>query len=136
MLPTSNALVLGNPSLRGGTRSHLYLQTNLSPLKMPLGSVPLGTGGILPRAPLPRLPAPQPWVREEAVPFSPPSYLRAPQHRVSGQRAGGGIGSVSQRSLNRERGSSYDSTARGSGHAVGLPKGSGPHADSARGRTE
>ena len=66
--------------------------------------------------------------------LSPHGYLWAPHHRVSGQRAGGGIGSVCQLSLNRERGSDYESTARGSGHAMGLPKGSGQHAKSARGQ--
>lgn len=66
MLFTSDALMLGSTSLRGGTIGHLGLQTNLSPLKMPLGYVASGTEGILP-------PAPQPWVGGEAVPFSPPT---------------------------------------------------------------
>lgn len=51
------------------------------------------------------------------MPFSPHCYLRAPHHRVSGQRAGGGIGPVSQLSLDRERGSDSESTARGLGRA-------------------
>lgn len=66
MLFTSDALMLGSTSLRGGIMGHLCLQTNLSPLKMPLGYVASGTEGVLP-------PAPQPWVGGEAVPFSPPT---------------------------------------------------------------
>lgn len=73
MLFTSDTLMLGSTSLRGGTIGHLCLQTNLSPLKMPLGYVASGTEGVLPPAPLPRPPAPQPWVGGEAVPFSPPT---------------------------------------------------------------
>ena len=66
MLFTSDTLMLGSTSLRGGTLGHLCLQTNLSPLKMPPAYVASGTKGILP-------PAPQPWVGGEAVPFSPPT---------------------------------------------------------------
>lgn len=68
--------------------------------------------------------------------LSPNCYLQMPHHRVSRQRVGGGIGSVSQLSLNRETGSGCESTARGSGHAEVLPRDSDQHAKSARGRRE
>lgn len=67
--------------------------------------------------------------------LSPHCYLRVPHHRVSGQRAGGGIRSVSQRSLNRERGSDCESTSRGGEHAEVLPRGSDQHAQQPEGRS-
>lgn len=56
-----------------------------------------------------------------------------PHHRVGGQRASGGIGSVSQLSLNKERSGGFESTVRGGEHAE-TPQ--GQHAKSARGSME
>lgn len=66
--------------------------------------------------------------------LSPHCYLRVPHHRVSGQRAGGGIGPVSQLSLDREMGSAVRAWPGASEHAVVFLRGSVQHAKSARGQ--
>lgn len=60
---------------------------------------------------------------ERQCPVSPHCYLWVPHHRVSGQRASGGIGSVSQLSLNKESSGGSESTVRGGGRAE-APQGS------------
>lgn len=107
---------------------------NLSPLKDTSVCVRTHRGGISPWTPLPGLLARQPWVGRGCALLSPHCYLRAPHHRVSGQRAGGGIGPVSQLSLNRERGGAVRAQPGPSGHAVVLSRGSVRHAKSARGQ--
>lgn len=88
-------------------------QTCHTILKVPPGYVLSGTEGVSCH----RNQHHSPRWGERPCPSLPHCYLRAPHHRVSGQRAGGGIGSVSQLSLDRERGGDGESIARGRGHA-------------------
>jgi hypothetical protein len=119
MLPTPDALVLGNTNL--GAASEVTLSANKPvTIKEATGYVPSGTerASCISTTATATSTTALGGGRGCAL-LSPNCYLQVPHHWVSGQRAGGGIGSVSQLSLNRERGSGCESTAKGSGHAEG-----------------
>lgn len=99
-------------SHRSSASGHLCLQTNLSLPKVPLGYIhPFRNRRVHPAI------ATMALGRRGNVLLSPYCYLWVPHHRVSGQRASRGIGSVSQFSLNKERSGGSESTVNGSEHA-------------------
>lgn len=126
----------GEHQLGGSTRNHPCLQTNLSPLKEPLGYVPSSTEGASrhghhrhgyqhhsPRWGKRLCPSLPPLLPSGASPL--------------GRRAEGGWGDwVGQPAQPGQREGQWLSTARGSGHAEVPQRSSEKHAMAARGRRE